>query len=140
MFTIDASVHVNALNPKEAGSKESRLFLERSHGRSVSVFSPTLLLVEVAAALARVFQSPARAVALAEALRILPGHALIPLDEPLAGEAARLGARYRLRGADAVYAAVALRNRAILVTRDRQQLERLSAVLTVRRPGEALNP
>src|SRR2546430_3760715 len=31
--------------------------------------------------------APARAVALAEALRILPGHALIPLDEPLAGEA-----------------------------------------------------
>ena len=83
---------------------------------------------------------PARAVALAEALRALPGHALIPLDEPLAGEAARFGVKYRPRGADAVYAAVALRNRAILVTRDRQQLERLSAVLTVRRPGDALNP
>ena len=49
-FTIDASVHLNALNPGEDGSAESRALLERLHRRPWPVHSPTLLMVEVAGA------------------------------------------------------------------------------------------
>ena len=55
MFTIDASVYINALNPNEAGSAESQAFLERVHQQGITVFSPTLLLVELATAVARVY-------------------------------------------------------------------------------------
>ncbi|RME32500.1 MAG: VapC toxin family PIN domain ribonuclease, partial [Thermoflexia bacterium] len=60
MFVLDASVHLNALNPAEAGSAESQALLERLFGRPWPVFSPTLLLVEIAAAVARVFNDPGR--------------------------------------------------------------------------------
>jgi len=138
MFTIDASVHISALNPAEEGSPESQAFLERVSRRPWPVFSPTLLLVEVAAAVARVFDDTGRGLAMARAIRGLPGQMWIPLDEALAEEAARLAAKYRVRGADAVYAAVVWRYEVTLVTRDRQQLERLQPALPVLTPAEAL--
>lgn len=138
MFVLDASVHLNALNPAEAGSTQSQALLERLFGRPWPVLAPTLLLVEVAAAVARVFNDSGRGLAVARALRGLPGQVWVGLDEDLAQEAARLAAEYRLRGADAVYAAVARRYGAILVTLDRQQLERLLPALPVLTPAEAL--
>ena len=139
MFTIDASVHVNGLNPAEEESAESQAFLEQVFRRPWPVFSPTLLLVEVAAAVARVFDDAKQGLSVARAMRGLPGQIWVPLDEVLAREAARLAAERRLRGADAVYAAVALRYETMLVTRDRQQLERLRPALPVLTPAEALD-
>jgi predicted nucleic acid-binding protein len=138
MFTVDASVHINALNPLEEGSPESRLLLERVFRRPWPVFSPTLLLVEVAAAVARVFDDTGRGLVMAQAVRGLPGQAWIPLDDVMAEDAARLAAECRLRGADAVYAAVAQRYGTMLITRDCQQLEHLSPSLPVVTPVEAL--
>ena len=51
---------------------------------------------------------------------------------------ARLAAHYRLRGADAVYAAVAQRAEATLITADRQQLERLEGAVPILSPVQAL--
>ena len=80
-----------------------------------------------------------RTVALAEAIHFLPGQTWVPLDDVLAQEAGLLAAKYRLRGADAVYAAVAQRSDAILITLDSQQLQRLSPVMDVRKPADALS-
>lgn len=88
--------------------------------------------------MARVFNDPGRGIAIAQALRGLPGQVWVGLDEDLAQEAARLAAEHRLRGADSVYAAVARQYGATLVTLDRQQLERLSPALPVLTPAEAL--
>ncbi len=137
-FVIDASVYLNALNPAEAGSATSQALLERLFHRPWPVLSPTLLLVEVAAAVTRVFDNTDRGVEIAQAIRGLPGQVWMPLDESLAGEAACLAARHRLRGADAVYAAVAHRYGATLITLNRQQLERLPSVVSVLSPAEAL--
>lgn len=138
MFTVDTSVHINALNPAEEGSLESQAFLEQVFGHPWPVFSPTLLLVEMATAVARVCNDTEQGLAVAQAARNLPGQIWVPLDESLAEEAARLGAKHRLRGADAVYAAVAGRYRTMLVTCDRQQLEGLRSVFLVLTPAEAL--
>jgi predicted nucleic acid-binding protein len=97
-----------------------------------------LLLVELATAISRVFDDAGRGLAMAEAARGLPGQIWVPLEETLADEAAQLGAEHRLRGADAVYAAVAHTYGVTLVTRDRQQLERLRPTLLVLTPTEAL--
>ena len=138
MFTIDASVHINALNPKEEGSAESQAFLEQLCGQPWPMFSPTLLLVEVATSVARAKNDANRGIAIAQAIRRIPGQVWAPLDDVLAEEAARLGSEYRLRGDDAVYVAVAKRYGATLATRDRQQLERLPSTLPVLTPIEAL--
>ncbi len=137
MFTIDASVHINALSPTETGSSESQLFLERVSHHPWPVFSPTLLLVEVAAAIARVLDDTEQGQTVAQAVRGLPGQMWISLDETLADEAVRLASEYRLRGADAVYAAVAQRYETTLITLDRQQLERLRPALPVLTPAQA---
>lgn len=138
MYTVDASVHVSALNPAEVDSATSQTFLARVREHRLPLFCPTLLLVEVAAAVARVFDDAERALALAEALRGLPNQALVPLDEDLAGRAAGLIARVRLRGADAVYAAVAQQYGTTLVTLDRQQLDQLSPVVRTACPADVL--
>ena len=108
------------------------------HQRATPVFSPTLLLVEIAAAVARAFDDSGRGIALAQSIRQLPGQVWLVLDQSLAAAALTLAARRRLRGADAVYAAVAERKGSVLVTLDRQQLTRLPPTLTVVRPAEAL--
>jgi predicted nucleic acid-binding protein len=63
----------------------------------------------------------------------------IPLDTALAEEAARIAAEQRVRGADAVYAAVARRHGATLVTRDQEQLDRLPPTVSAIAPEEALS-
>ena len=138
MYTIDASVQINALNREEPGSTASLACLRQLVERHQPIFSPTLLLVEMASALARALNDAALALEVVEALRALPGQLWIPLDADLADDAARLGAEARLRGSDAVYAAVARRFGAALVTRDRQQLERLPPLLPVLTPEEVL--
>jgi predicted nucleic acid-binding protein len=138
MYTIDASVHVNAVNATEAGSAISQAFLSSIRRQSLPLFCPTLLLVEVAAAIARALDDPTRAAALVATLGGWPNQTLVSLDEALADRAIGLASAVRLRGADAVYAAVAEQYGTTLVTLDRQQLERLPPVVEVIRPADAL--
>lgn len=52
-YTVDASVHINALNAREQGSQESQAFLARVEDERLEVICPTLLIAEAAAALSR---------------------------------------------------------------------------------------
>jgi predicted nucleic acid-binding protein len=138
MYTIDASVHVSALNPTEADSAVSQAFLAQVRRRQLPLVCPTLLPVEVAAAIARAFDDADRATAMAGALRGLPNQTLVPLDAALADRAACLAATARMRGADAVYSAVAEQYGTTLVTLDREQLERASSLVSTARPADVL--
>lgn len=62
----------------------------------------------------------------------------VPLDEPLARQAAALAAEQRLRGADAVYVALAAQRGGTLVTLDREMLERVPTSVTARLPADWL--
>ena len=99
---------------------------------------PTLLLPEVAAAIGWGRQDADLAREFATTLSRLPHLVLIPLDTTLARQAADVAAQYRLRGSDAVYAAVALRFGSTLITLDREQRERVTSVLLTLYPAEAL--
>ncbi len=61
---------------------------------------------------------------------------VVPLDGAVVDRASDLAARLRLRGADAVYAAVAQQYGTVLITLDRQQLERLLAGVPIARPAD----
>lgn len=135
-YTVDASVFLNAFNPYEARYEESRGFLARLQERSLPIVVPALLLPEVAAAVSRGRQDEALARDFATAVGRLPQLVLIPLDGALAQQAVDAAARYRLRGSDAVYVAVALRFGSTLVTLDREQRERAAAAVTACTPGE----
>ncbi len=135
-YTIDASVFLNAFNPRETGHEESMGLLTRLQDGAVPIVVPTLLLPEVAGAIGRGHQDTRLARGFAAALGRLSHLVLIPLDIKLAQRAADVAAEHRLRGSDAVYAAVALQFGATLITLDQEQRQRIAAVLPTRRPRE----
>lgn len=138
MYTIDASVWVNAFDEREPGHEVSRSFLAEVHSHLLPIVVPNLVCVEVAAAISRTRSDPDRAQEFAAALGSLPNATLVTLTDELAFEAIDLASRNGLRGADAVYAAVALRTECTLVSLDREHLSRLSQVVRVDAPADAL--
>lgn len=136
IYTVDASVFLNAFNPYEDGHEVSRSVLARFEEEAIPIIVPNLLRVEVAAAVARGRGDAGLARRFAETLMRLPHLVVVPLDDRLAAVAAALAADQGLRGADAVYGAVAVRFGSALVTRDREQGDRLAAVITTLRPSE----
>jgi predicted nucleic acid-binding protein len=135
-FTVDASVFLNAFNPYEEGHEESKAVLARLEGNAIPIIVPNLLRVEAAGAVARGRGDAELARRFAAALLRLPHLVVIPLDDALAATAAQLAADHLLRGADAVYGAVALRFGSALVSRDGEQLTRLAAVIQTFHPRD----
>ena len=136
---LDASVFVNAFSPTETGSDTSMKLLDQLRQNGIPVIVPTLLLPEIAAAIARKQGNAELALVLTDQVRKLPNLTLVDLDEALANSSSETAANHRLRGSDAVYAAVALRFGSLLVTLDSEQAERLQAVLSVGSPSQTLD-
>jgi predicted nucleic acid-binding protein len=132
--TVDASVFVNALSPDEDGSEESADFMSRLKQEGVVLIQPTLFLLEVVASIARKQDSSNIALEVLQELRKFPKLTLIDLDDDFADFASEVAANHRLRGSHGVYAAVALRYATELITLDKEQLDRLPKVLSVRLP------
>lgn len=138
MYTVDASVWVNAFDQREPGHLVSRQFLEVVRDHALPIIVPNLVLVEVAGAISRTRQTPVPAQAFAIALSRLPHVTVRALDEVCALHALTLAAQHGLRGADAVYAAVAHAAGSTLVTLDNEHLTRLVNLITVCTPAVAL--
>lgn len=138
MYTVDASVWVNGFDQREAGHETSRHFLDALRARKLPVIVPNLVLIEVAAAISRTRRNTVQAEAFASALGRLPHVSVRTLDEARALQAVNLASKHGLRGADAVYAAVAIEAGSTLVSLDGEHLTRLVAVMTVLTPAAAL--
>jgi len=142
MYTIDASVWVNAFDPLEAGPPrgypDSRQLLDLLVARGLPIIVPILAPIEVAAAFGRMRRDAVQAEAFAEAVEQLPNVTVMVVDDLLARLAVALAAQHGLRGADAVYAAVAAHAGCTLVTLDREQLNRLAGAVPTRTPAAAL--
>jgi predicted nucleic acid-binding protein len=137
-YTVDASVFVNAFNPHEDGHVESLAILTAIQEVGDPVIVPTLVLPEIASAVARASDDNAGALEYANATAALPHLMSIALNSAMARQAAELAATHRLRGADAVYVAVARRYGTVLVSRDEEQRSRASAIIACQTPEEAL--
>jgi predicted nucleic acid-binding protein len=132
--TIDASVFVSAFMPAEPAHQASRQFMGGVRREGIPIIVPFLVLPEISAALARSYGKPEAAKTFVMELGGLPHITFVNLDKGVADLAADIAAKHRLRGSDAVYAAVAFRFGTELITLDREQLDRLPKLLSVRKP------
>lgn len=129
---VDASVVVSLHHAADKFHHRCTRWLREALTHGVELHAPGLLIVEVAAAIRRLTGDETLA---AESIRGLADWLqLYPLDRQRAETAAAVAARTGVRGADAVYLALARELREPLVTLDRQQLERGEALVEVQRP------
>jgi predicted nucleic acid-binding protein len=138
LITIDASVLVAAGAPDDPAGADAAGFLASAFAADLPTHLPTLTLVEVAAAIARRTGDADLALHAGQALLGLPGLVLHALDIDASADASALASRLQLRGADAIYAATALRYAATLVTLDDELLTRSRPVVDAVSPTEWL--
>lgn len=138
LLVVDASVIGSNLLPDEAAHAASARFLELARNRGQTVILPLILLPEIGAILGRRLNRPDLTAPLLRHLLATESFRLASFDEPQAFEAADLAAHARLRAADSIYAALARRLGATLVTLDREQRLRSEMQVDVATPEEMI--
>ena len=134
MPVIDASVYVSLTNESDRHHGRCVSWLGETLETDESLVAPSLLLVEVTASIRRLTGDGKLAARVGDELQALELVELVPLTLERSKSAAMIAAKTAVRGADAVYLALAKERRETLVTLDRQQLERGGEVATVQRP------
>ena len=137
-LTLDASVFVSASNPAEAACAACRALMAAVHEREIPLIEPTLMPVEVAAAVRRALGDAMLARQFEQAVLGLPQLTLVALEDGLMRQAAQMAMDHALRGADAVYVATALRYGTVLVTLDAEQRARAPKSVRACTPAEAI--
>jgi predicted nucleic acid-binding protein len=128
-YTIDASVFISAFITTEASHADSKAFVDRIKREQAMVYCPSLMIVEVAAALARTTGDTMRAEQFAQTLATAPNLILVGLAGERVQKTVHIAATGKLRGADAVYVAVAQEYSATLVTLDKEMLARAASIV-----------
>jgi len=135
---VDASVWVASVLDKDAHHDVSLAFLHRFVMERQIATVPLLVWAEIAGAVARRTGDTDRGMKVAKLITAKIWVRGVPLDASLANESTRLAARLRLRGADAVYVALAVACREPLLTLDAEMLERASGVAETFTPEQWL--
>jgi predicted nucleic acid-binding protein len=133
MPVVDASVWVAFYHEADPAYVRCDTWVRAALGNGERLLGPSLAVVEVAASLAKL-SSPETATRAVEHLESRIGLELVDLDLARARRAADVAAATGVRGADAVYLALAQERGEVLVTLDRQQRQRGRAVAQVRSP------
>jgi len=131
LSVVDASLWVARLVPQDNFHAPVKDWMAARRAEGAEFLSPALLLAEVAGAISRRTGDAALGEKAFRQLESLPGLRLVEMDNSLLREAASLAARLGLRGADAVYAAVAKRLDLPLVTLDEDQRARAGREITI---------
>lgn len=142
MLTIDANIFVSARMRTEINHSISDQFLNRVVAAALLIYCPTLVLPETAAAIFRSTGRVSLANGAVSQILNFPYLTLVDLTADRARQAADLAVSCRLRGADAVYAAVAQEFGTTLITWDQELLTRGVAAVPTLTPADwlAANP
>jgi predicted nucleic acid-binding protein len=135
---VDASVWVASVLDKDAHHEVSLAFMHRFVMQRQVATVPLLVWAEIAGAVARRTGDTDRGMKVAELIAAKIWVRGVPLDASLASESMRLAAKLRLRGADAVYVALAAACREPLITLDAEMLERARDVAETFTPEQWL--
>jgi predicted nucleic acid-binding protein len=133
---VDASVWVAIFRSNDVHHDSSVQFLRVVIASEQQLDVPNLALAEIAGVFARQTGNARLAARTCTAVLALPGLQRHELTDALADRAALQAARCRLRGADAVYVALAEALGAPLISLDQEILDRSRRVVTVKTPAQ----
>ena len=136
MMVVDASVWVAAFLMRDVHREEVLAFLHRLIERGEAASVPSLALAEIGGAIARRSNAVEPANRAVDFIRDQRWLEAVPIDGALADAAARLAIAHRLRGADAVYAALAATRGVPLVTLDREMIDRAGGAFNSMLPAD----
>ena len=134
MIAVDASVWVSGFTLQDAYHDVSRAWLATQHASNSLLAIPVICLAEVSGAISRVTGYSGDGERAINQILAQSNLRILPVDHPLGLVAAQLAAQLRLRGADAVYVALARRLNIPLATWDQELLQRAGQVVTVQQP------
>ena len=137
-LTIDASVWVSAFVTGDVHHAQSDQLLESCLALRARVIVPEIVLLEVAAAVARVLQHDGQGQVAAKRVERFPGIKFLPLQTALLNKSILLATRHFLRAADALYVTTARESKARLITLDDEMLKRGAAVASILTPAKWL--
>ena len=128
---VDASIWVARLVPQDEFHLLCKEWLDEQRTAGVMLISPTLFLVEVAGAISRRTGDSALAEYAIQKLKQSPALRLVEMNQEVVETAISLAANLGMRGADAIYVAVAQHLNLSLVTLDEDQKSKASKVIPV---------
>lgn len=135
MIVTDASVWVSHLISQEIHHAASRAWLTAVVRSGTLIAAPALLLAEVGGAIARRTGDERLGHQAVNHILSTPNLRLVYTDAALGNLAAKLAVEQKLRGADALYTAVALRLKIPLISWDQEQIDRTATIVTSYQPG-----
>lgn len=136
MYVVDASVWVSYFIRSEATSLASREWVTRQADIGAPILGPSIVLAEIAGAISRRTQREELGQMTSKLVSRLPGFRMILIDQELADLSVSVAAGMRLKGADAIYVALASLVSAPLVTWDKEQIERGAQIVFTQTPTE----
>jgi predicted nucleic acid-binding protein len=134
LVVIDTSVWVSRVLTWDSNHAAAHGWVQQYLLGGGHLTAPALLVTEVAAAVARQTKLPTVAQQIASQLYSMPSLSLAGIDQQLIDTATDLAANLGLRGADALFVALALQMSIPLVTFDKEQLSKPASIIGTIQP------
>ncbi len=131
VVVTDASVWVARLTPQEPKHEACVGWWRDFDAASGRVIAPVLLLAEVGGAISRRTGKPALAQRVVQTMLNTPELTFVPMDRELGEHAAALASKLGLRGADAIYVALAYQLRLPLLSLDAEHTTKAGRMVRV---------
>lgn len=135
---VDASIWVASILDTDRHHSTSAAFVRRLIELRQSASVPALVWPEISGAVSRRTGDSEKGIKLARFLAAQNWITSFPLDSTLARESMRIAAGQRMRGADAVYVALAAARGKTLITLDAEMLEHAPANVEYLSPADWL--
>jgi len=137
MYVVDSSVFLSGFLNYEPYHKESlKCLVYFKENPSISLFLPELLIPEVGCIVARMIKNPKLGVDFANSLREFTNFKFIPIDRHIADLSLKIGTLLFLRGADAIYVALAYNFNSTLISLDKEHLKKAKKLIKVIHPKD----
>ena len=136
MIVIDASVWMSFIVQQDVNYSATRPWLTKLLTTKAPMAAPILLLSEVGGAVSRRLGRADLGEKAINQLLSIPTLRLVNIDHALGIRASHIAANHRLRGADALYVAIAAQLNVPLVSWDNEHLNRVSGLITAYTPAQ----